>query len=182
MRVSLSGGSPQFILQRENINNFQCSALPSALCIIGEATAKEIRFIQFDPVTGKQTPLGIAMQGSNYNWTLSPNGETIALAQWRRPEVHLLSTKTGKVRTLAIQSDRGVSSLDWAADNQSLWASSSAVTGTQALLNIDLNGRVRQLLRDPDRDMGWAIPSPDGRHIAFWEAGGTSNAWVLKGF
>jgi hypothetical protein len=50
------------------------------------------------------------------------------------------------------------------------------------LLNIDLRGRVHQLFQDPDKDIGWAIPSPDGRHIAFWEASGSSNAWVLKGF
>ena len=41
------------------------------------------------------------------------------------------------------ESDRGVASLDWAANGQSLWASSSTFTGTQALLNIDLRGRVR---------------------------------------
>ena len=182
MRISLSGGAPQLILQRENIDNFQCATLPATLCVLGQATAQDIHFIQFDPVTGKQTPLGFGVQGSKYNWSLSPDGETIALAQWRQPEIQLVSTKTGKSQTLKLQSDRGVASLDWAADSQSLWAPSSTFTGTQALLNIDLRGHVRQLFQDPDRDIGWAIPSADGRHIAFWESGGSSNAWVLKGF
>jgi Tol biopolymer transport system component/DNA-binding winged helix-turn-helix (wHTH) protein len=182
MRVSLSGGAPQLILQREAIDNFQCASLPATLCILGQATAQDVHFIQFDPVTGQQTPLGFGLQGTKYNWSLSPDGQTIALAQWRRPEIHLVSTKTGKSRTLTLQSDRGVSSLDWASDSQSLWASSSTFTGTQALLNIDLRGRVQQVFQDPDKDVGWAIPSADGRHIAFWEAGGSSNAWVLKGF
>ena len=182
MRVPLSGGAPQLVLQRENIDNFQCAALPATLCILGQATAQDIHFIRFDPVTGQQTPLGFGVQGSKYNWSLSPDGQTIALAQWRRPEVQLLSTKTGKARTLTLQSNRGVASVDWAADSQSLWASSSTFTGTQALLNIDLRGHVIQVFQDPDRDVGWAIPSADGRHIAFWEAGGSSNAWVLKGF
>ncbi|HUE42860.1 MAG TPA: winged helix-turn-helix domain-containing protein [Candidatus Sulfotelmatobacter sp.] len=182
MRVSLSGGAPQLILQRETIDNFQCASLPATLCIFGQATAQDIQFIQFDPVTGQQTPLGFGVKGSKYNWSLSPDGQTIALAQWRRPEIYFVSTKTGKSRTLTLQSERGVSSLDWAFDGQSLWASSSTFTGTQALLNIDLRGRVRQLFQDPDKDVGWAIPSADGRHIAFWEAGGSSNAWVLKDF
>ena len=182
MRVPLSGGAPQLILQREAIDNFQCATLPATLCILGQATAKDIQFIQFDPVTGRQTPLGIGIEGTKYNWSLSPDGQTIALAQWRRPEIQLLYMKSGKSRTLKLQSDRGVSSLDWASDSQSMWASSSNFTGTQALLNIDLRGRVRQVFQDPDRDIGWAIPSPDGRHIAFWEAGGSSNAWVVKGF
>jgi Tol biopolymer transport system component/DNA-binding winged helix-turn-helix (wHTH) protein len=182
MRVPLSGGAPQLILQRETIDNFQCATLPSTLCILGQASAQDIHFIQFDPATGQQTPLGFGVQGSKYNWSLSPDGQTIALAQWRRAEVQLVSVTTGKSRTLTLQSDRGVSSLDWAADSQSLWASSSTFTGTQALLNIDLRGHVLQVFQDPDRDVGWAIPSADGRHIAFWEAGGSSNAWVLKGF
>ncbi len=182
MRVPLSGGAPQLVLQRDTVDNFQCARSPSTLCIFGQATAKESRFIQFDPITGQQTPLGFGVEGTKYNWSLSPDGQTIALAQWRQPEIHLVSTKTGKSRTLKLESDRGVSSLDWASDGQSLWASSSALTGTQALLNIDLRGNVRQLFQDPDRDIGWAIPSADGRHIAFWEAGGSSNAWVLKGF
>jgi Tol biopolymer transport system component/DNA-binding winged helix-turn-helix (wHTH) protein len=182
MRVALSGGAPQLILQRETIDNFQCASLPATLCILGQATAQDVHFIQFDPVTGQQTPLGIGMQGTKYNWSLSPDGQTIALAQWRRPEIHLVSIKTGQSRTITLQSDRGVASIDWASDSQSLWASSSTFTGTQALLNIDLRGRVRQLFQDPDKDVGWAIPSADGRHIAFWEAGGSSNAWVLKGF
>jgi Tol biopolymer transport system component/DNA-binding winged helix-turn-helix (wHTH) protein len=182
MRVSLSGGAPQLILQRETIDNFQCATSPATLCILGQATAQAIHFIQFDPLTGKQTPLGFSVQGNKYNWSLSPDGQTIALAQWRRAEIQLVSTKTGETRTLALQSNRGLSSLDWAADSQSLWASSSTFTGTQALLNVDLRGHVRQLLQDPDRDVGWAIPSSDGRRIAFWEAGGTSNAWMLKGF
>jgi Tol biopolymer transport system component/DNA-binding winged helix-turn-helix (wHTH) protein len=182
MRVPLSGGAPQLILQRENIDNFQCATAPATLCVIGQATGQDIHFIQFDPVTAKQTPLGFVVQGSKYNWTLAPDGQTIALAQWRQPEIQLLSTKTGKVRTLKLESNHGVASLDWAADSQSLWAPSSTFTGTQALLNIDLRGHVRQVFQDPDRDVGWAIPSADGRHIAFWEAGGSSNAWVLKGF
>jgi Tol biopolymer transport system component/DNA-binding winged helix-turn-helix (wHTH) protein len=182
MRVPASGGAPQLILRRETIDNFQCANLPATLCIFGIATAQENRFVQFDPVTGQQTPLGFAVQGTKYNWTLSPDGKTIALAQWRRPEIQLVSTKDGASRTLTLESERGVASLDWASDGQSLWASSSTFTGTQALLNIDLRGRVRELFQDPDKDVGWAIPSMDGRHIAFWEAGGSSNAWVLKGF
>ena len=182
MRVPTSGGAPQLIFQRETIDNFQCATLPAKLCIFGIATARENRFVQFDPVSGQQTPLGFAVQGTKYNWTLSPDGKTIALAQWRRPEIQLVSTKDGSSRTLRLDSEMGVSSLDWAADGQSVWASSSTFTGTQALLNIDLRGRVHQLFQDPDKDVGWAIPSMDGRHIAFWEAGGSSNAWVLKGF
>ena len=182
MRVPASGGAPQIILQRETIDNFQCATLPAKLCIFGVATAQENRFVQFDPVSGQQTPLGFAVQGNQVQL------DSFARRQDDRPSAvaasgdSLVSTKDGSSRTLTLEGEQGVSSLDWAADGQSLWASSSTFTGTQALLNIDLRGRVHEVFQDPDKDVGWAIPSTDGRHIAFWEAGGSSNAWVLKGF
>lgn len=30
--------------------------------------------------------------------------------------------------------------------------------------------------------IGWAIPAPDGKHLALWEAGGSSNVWLLERF
>jgi Tol biopolymer transport system component/DNA-binding winged helix-turn-helix (wHTH) protein len=182
MRMPLSGGTPQVILQRDAIDNFQCARLPSTLCIYGQSSASDIRFFSFDPTTGKDAPLAHHVNGSKYNWTLSPDGQTIALAQWHQPEIQLVSTRNGSARTLLVKGWAGVSSIDWAADGQTLWASSSAFRGTQALLNIDLNGRVRSMFQDADKDVGWAIPSPDGRRLAFWEASGSSNVWMLQGF
>ena len=182
MRVALSGGAPQLVFERETIDNYQCASAPATLCLFGVAAQHDIRFVRFDPITGEQTPLALIVQGTKYNWSLSPDGQTIAMAQWQRPEIHLVSVKTGESRTLTLQNATGISSLDWASDGQSMWSSSSTVSGGQALLNIDLRGRVTTLYQDPDKDVGWAIPSPDGRHIAFWEASGSANAWVLKGF
>jgi len=76
----------------------------------------------------------------------------------------------------------GILALDWAADGRSLWASSSMVTGAEMLVNIDLRGQVRPMLEDVDKDVGWAIPSPDGHRVALWEASGSANAWSLQGF
>jgi hypothetical protein len=38
------------------------------------------------------------------------------------------------------------------------------------------------VFQDTEKDVGWAIPSPDGRRIALWEASRSSNAWLLQGF
>jgi Tol biopolymer transport system component/DNA-binding winged helix-turn-helix (wHTH) protein len=182
MRVPLTGGAPQLVIQRESIDNYQCATAPATLCLYGIATQHDVRFVEFDPITGKQTPLELTVQGTKYNWSLSPDGKTIAMAQFRRPDIHLVSVKTGESRTITLQSATGVSSVDWASDGQSMWTSSSTASGTQALLNIDLRGRVTTIYQDPDKDVGWAIPSADGRHIAFWEASGSANVWMLKGF
>lgn len=182
MRMPLAGGTPQIVLQEPAIDNFQCARAPNALCVFGQFSERVLRFFSFDPQRGKGTEFAKIEVGLKYNWSLSPDGASLAVAQWQQNKIELLSTRGGPSRTLAITGWAGVASLDWAADGRSLWASSSSLTGTQALLNIDLHGRAKAMFQDSDKDVGWAIPSPDGRYIAFWEAGGSANAWVLQGF
>jgi len=67
-------------------------------------------------------------------------------------------------------------------DGRSLWVVASSPTGVPTLLNVDLRGQARPVLKESEKDLGWAIPSPDGRHLAVWEASGSSNAWLLEGF
>jgi Tol biopolymer transport system component/DNA-binding winged helix-turn-helix (wHTH) protein len=182
MRMPLAGGTPQLVLQEEGIDNFQCARVPSTLCVFGQSSERALRFFTFDPKTGEAKKFAEMEVGPKYNWSLSPDGATLAVAPWRHSQIELVSTRGAPPRTLTIQGSAGVASLDWAADGRSLWASSSSATGPQALLNISLRGSVKRLFQDSDKDVGWVIPSPDGRYIAFWEAGGSANAWVLQGF
>ena len=182
MRMPLAGGTPQVVLQEQAIDNFQCARAPHTLCVFGQLSERNLRFLSFDPEVGKGSELAKIDIGLKYNWSLSPDGATLAIAQARHNEIELLSTQGRPTRTLTLEGGVGVASLDWAADGRSIWASSWPATGTQALLNISLNGKVKPMFRDSDKDVGWVIPSPDGRYIAFWEAGGSANAWVLQGF
>jgi hypothetical protein len=38
------------------------------------------------------------------------------------------------------------------------------------------------MLEDTEVTIGWAIPPPDGEHLALWKARPTSNVWMLEGF
>jgi hypothetical protein len=38
------------------------------------------------------------------------------------------------------------------------------------------------MLEDAQMAIGWAIPSPDGKHLALWKANGGSNVWMLENF
>jgi len=188
MGVPLAGGTPRLILQQPQLHNFQCARLPSKTCIFGLSTPEKLSFVSLDPATGNTHTLdGLTLpEGGNYNWTLSPDGSTVAIADWRRgsgpSEILLISLKGRATRTLSLAEWAGISSIDWAADGRAIWTSAVKASGEQALLSVDLRGRATLLLQDTQRDVGWAIPSPDGRRIAFWEAGGSSNAWLLRGF
>jgi Tol biopolymer transport system component/DNA-binding winged helix-turn-helix (wHTH) protein len=188
MGLPLSGGTPQLILAEPAINNFQCARSPSTVCVFSESTADHLEFCLFDPATGKKSHL-TRIDGEDWylnNWTLSPDGSTIAMSKKHRvpgpANIRLFSLSGGKDRTLTLDPWSGISTLDWAADGRSIWVSASSPAGVQNLLNVDLHGHAKSVLQEPEKDLGWAIPSPDGRHLAIWEASGNSNAWLLEGF
>lgn len=58
--------------------------------------------------------------------------------------------------------------------------SASSPGATKTLLNVDLHGGAKPVLQEPEKDLGWAIPSSDGRHLAIWAASSSSNAWLLE--
>ena len=84
MRMPLYGGASKLVLQDEAIGNFQCAHAPSSLCVLSQSLPSALRFVIFDPVSGAKTELtrteGPA--GYKYNWSLSPDGSTIAAAVW----------------------------------------------------------------------------------------------------
>jgi Tol biopolymer transport system component/DNA-binding winged helix-turn-helix (wHTH) protein len=188
MRLPLAGGTPQIVLQDAGINNFQCARAPATVCVLSEFTGNSLEFFTFNAVTGEKKPL-TRIEGPEWylqNWTLSPDGSTLAMAKKKHvpgpAAIRIFAMAGGSERTLTLKNWSGISSIDWAANGRSIWVSASSPTGMQTLLNVDLHGQARAVLQEPEKQLGWAIPSADGRHLAIWEASGSSNAWLLEGF
>lgn len=186
MQISLAGGSPRFILADRDIHNFQCARAPSSVCIYSGYAEDRALFFTFDLATGQKVPI-IEIPGPEWrNWTLSPDGSTLALANWRHvennPTIELQPIKGGPQSVVSVGHNLRICSIDFAADGHSIWTVVQNAAGGRTLLNVDLRGRVKPMFEENQKVLGWAIPAPDGRHLAFWEASGTSNAWLLQGF
>ena len=190
MRVSLAGGPAQTVLRQDAMGNMQCARAPSTLCLYDARTTSEMSFFGFDPSTGRSEELPqLRVQDEvlyAYNWSLSPDGKTLAMAKGKvvqkDPSVTFYSVSDGSKRTVTAHAWAGINSIDFAADGRSLWAPAYTNDGKWALLNIDLQGRTRIVLEDTNMTIGWAIPAPDGHHLALWEARGNSNVWMLERF
>jgi DNA-binding winged helix-turn-helix (wHTH) protein/Tol biopolymer transport system component len=202
MRVPVGGGPPQLVLEGRGINNIQCARLPSTLCLYSEVSPGEEHFYTFDPVKGKGEELrSVAMHDTDYysfNWSLSPDGKLLAFSKklgiQDNPVIRLFSLADSKEHPIPLPGWSGLATLDWSADGKSLWATAftsaeagSALwsTGVNAtvkwtLLNIDLSGRVTPVFEESKKNLGWAIPSPDGSKIALWEASGGANVWLVE--
>jgi Tol biopolymer transport system component/DNA-binding winged helix-turn-helix (wHTH) protein len=188
MRLPLTGGTPQFVLQDPGINNFQCARAPATVCVLSEFTGNQLEFFSFNEATGEKKPL-TRIEGPEWylqNWTLSPDGSMLAMSKKHRvpgpAAIRLYFLADGKEKMLTLKNWSGIASIDWAANGRSIWASASSPAGMQALLNVDLHGQARAVLQEPEKQLGWAIPSADGRHLAIWQSSGSSNAWLLEGF
>jgi DNA-binding winged helix-turn-helix (wHTH) protein/Tol biopolymer transport system component len=186
MRVALDGGVSQLVVEDSGINNFQCARLPSRECLYSKYTKDALVFYEFDAKSGAKKEL---MRTSEpewqyFNWTLSPDGRTLALAKKMRAateaEIRLVSTRGGAKRVLKVKDWARIATIDWAADGKSFWASAVRHGETTALINIDLQGHAKAVLQESKPYVGWAIPSQDGKHLAIWEATGGSNAWMLE--
>jgi DNA-binding winged helix-turn-helix (wHTH) protein/Tol biopolymer transport system component len=192
MRVPLSGGPSQTVLEQDGLGNVQCARFPSTLCLFDVRGTSKLLFFRFDPSTGKSEELPQARIEDTpayaYNWSLSPDGKILATARGngglvtKDPSITFLSLENGSKHAVTAHAWAGIGSIDFAADGRSLWASAYTNTGTWALLNIDLQGRSRTMLEDTTMAVGWAIPAPDGKHLALWKARGTSNVWMLERF
>jgi Tol biopolymer transport system component/DNA-binding winged helix-turn-helix (wHTH) protein len=190
MRVPLAGGPPQFVLGAPNVTNHQCARLPSTMCLFSEMDESSERFFSFDPVKGEPKELVKArIESHNYfdfNWSLSPDGRTLATARRTAIEgdlgIRLLSLNDYTERTIRMSGWSGIACFDWAANGKSFWVSVYTNAGKRSLLNVDLRGNAKPVLEENKMRLGWAIPSPDGRRLALWEASGTSNVWMLEHF
>jgi DNA-binding winged helix-turn-helix (wHTH) protein/Tol biopolymer transport system component len=187
MRVPIAGGTGRLLLEETGINNFQCARAPSDTCIFSQFTEHGVRFFTFDSETGAKNELPAAgdPQWQAYNWSLSPDGQMLVLAKKLHApaiaELRFVPVNGGNSRVVQVKDWAGISTIDWAADGKSMWAGGVIAGETRALLNIDLQGQAKTVLMEKKPYMGWAIPSQDGKKLAFWESTGASNVWMLKG-
>jgi Tol biopolymer transport system component/DNA-binding winged helix-turn-helix (wHTH) protein len=190
VRVPLQGGPPQLVLQETGINNQQCARLPSSVCIVSRFEPGHERFFYFDPEKGLGAEIKKAELHSynafDFNWSLSPDGQMLVTSKrsevQEQAEIRILPLGDEAEKTIPVPGWAGVGSLDWAADSKSVWATGYESGSGKTLVNISLTGKVRPLLTEKEMTLGWAIPSPDSKHLAIWKAHGDSNVWMLENF
>jgi DNA-binding winged helix-turn-helix (wHTH) protein/Tol biopolymer transport system component len=202
MRIPVTGGPSQLVLEGRGINNLQCAKLPYTLCIYSELAPGEEHFYAFDPLKGKGKEIpGAAIHVSDlysFNWSLSPDGKLLALSEkfgiQGQPAIRLFSLVDATERRISLPGWAGIATLDWSADGKSLWSTAFTTsettsglwttgfnaTGEWTLLKVELSGKVTPMLRESKMNLGWAIPSPDGSMLAIWKAAGSSNVWLAE--
>jgi hypothetical protein len=185
MRVPISGGVPQPVMETKGLWNVSCARFPSTACMIAEPSddLKEESLTAFDPVRGRgrelfRLPLD---PGMIYHAQFSPDGSHIALLKENDNRVQLVSPTGRHERDINVSGWSRLNSLDWDWDGRAVLISSSSLVGA-TLLRVDLVGHVQVLWTQQGASELSAIPSPDGRYLVMLGPAADRNVWMLENF
>ena len=190
MRIPVSGGVPELVLETPRWDGFSCARAPASLCVIIEPSQdrKHRTITAFDPLKGRGKVLRTIENDPppTYGGTnLSPDGSTFAIARGGEPEMHirLLSLSGGSDREITVKGWPNNTSVDWSPDGKGLSCGSQSPQGS-TLLYVDLKGNARVLWQFKGGHGGetCGVPSPDGRYLAIDGWVTSSNVWMVEGF
>ncbi len=181
-RIPVRGGPSQVIATSvHGWGDMNCAQAPGNLCVIGERTNDETQLVltAIDPVKGKGPE--ISRIPSSSGWALSPDGSTIAFTL-EHNRIRLLHVGGGLSRDLTVEGPYDFTKgPDWSADGKGLYFGTSSPRGA-TLLYIDLNGHATPVWEQKSSLQTWAIPSPDGKHLAIMSYAVDTNVWMVENF
>jgi Tol biopolymer transport system component len=189
MRVPITGGAPQFVLELSRDAIYDCTRAPAGLCVLAEHIydGKQLTFTAFDALKGRGKVLWTIPKDAAalFTFALSRDGTTIAVARVGHPEIHirLLSLSGGGDGEVTVKGWSNLSSLGlyWAPDEKGFYCGSGSAQ-VSTLLYVDLKGNARVLWQKKSGHLIWGIPSPDGRYLAILGQVRKANVWMLEGF
>ncbi len=180
MRIAISGGAPQIIMETRVTAQVHCPTAPGTRCISLEEGKDQI-FRSFDAMTGNSREL-FKRAFWNGGWAVSPRGSIGILRQDSGGgSVQILSESGSVEREITLAPWSNFSGLNWSADPSEIYTASVGPSGA-TVLRVDLAGRIQPLWLLKGSRVAWAVAAPDGHHIAVLGKSSYSNAWVVENF
>lgn len=184
MRVPVEGGKPEEVPIGGSLDEFRCALDPGKRCVLRTTTKGQYyAYYDLDPIRGKGRELARTkwQPGILGDWDVSPDGTQIAIPNHDSHEARIrvlaLAEKSNepKEREVVLKGLTDLRGLVWAANGDAWFVSVDTSIGNR-LLYVHLDGRFQPL----GDIQGWAVPSPDGRRIAFLDRIVATNAWLIE--
>jgi hypothetical protein len=186
MRMPMNGGTPEPLTGTENVEDFRCGQRPGSRCILRSTENKQFVFYELDPQRGRDRELARTVWSPTGvgDWDISPDSRFAAIPN-HDPQtaivrvVSLDRTRADAAeRVVTLKGMKNLGGLVWAANGEGWYAVEKTPMGL-VMFYVDADGaRSWELLRS--WTVLWAVPSPDGRRIAFPQDMPRSNVYLVK--
>jgi len=188
MRQAMSGGIPQEIDTKSDFYRSMRCAVTVNRCVLSEREGDFIVFYQFDPEKGRGAEWFRAKWSptvTGFFWDLSHDGTRIAYIDTASGSNDIgIETQSDDKTTKAqlhLDGYDPFATLYWDGTGKGFYVSSYNSNGdVLKLLHVGMDGKVAVLRQQISTQLSWAIPSPNGKHLAFQKFARKSNIWLLK--
>lgn len=186
MRVPLQGGKPEPIPIGGALDEFRCPLAGKNGCVLRETNAdQEFIYYALDPVLGRREELARRRWQPSVlgDWDVSPDGHVLAIPSHDPADtrISLLPLKckgcSQEPGQIVLHNVGTLWNTIWNATGSGLYVETSGEPDAP-LLYVDLKGHARLL--HTTRGLSWAVPSPDGKRLAFWQATPDQNIWRVE--
>jgi serine/threonine protein kinase len=180
MRWSLAGGTPELLAVVPNIADIRCST--AGPCEIAQMQGEDLGNATFEMDSVKGIGREIYRDADKHAGSpdISPDGKWLASPSGTKVIVRSFSTGA-VVREIPVRGAASLHTLYYAPDGKGFFAGDSSSTETRQLY-VDLTGKTTLLWRQAGNYVMWAVPSPDGRHLAMVMHTIESNVYSVENF
>lgn len=184
MRVPVEGGTREEVPIGGRLDEFRCALGPGKRCVLRTTVRGEYyTYYDLDPIVGKGRELARTKWVPEIlgDWDISPDGRYVAIPNHdsHAAQIRVVALEPGpnepREREVVLAGLTNLHGLVWAADRAAWFVSVETTVGNR-LLYVYMDGRFRSL----GDIQGWAVPSPDGRRVAFLDRIVATNAWIIK--
>jgi hypothetical protein len=188
MRMPISGGAPEPLPGTENLVDFRCGQQPGSRCVLRSTENDQFVFYELDPLRGRSRELAHTAWSPTAlgDWDISPDGRFAAIPN-HDPQTAIIrvisldATRADAAeRVVTFNGMKNLNGVVWAANGEGWYAVEKTQLGL-VMFYVDADGAHSwELLRSSI--VLYAVPSPDGRKIAFPQDTPSSNVYLVKGF
>jgi eukaryotic-like serine/threonine-protein kinase len=191
IRVPITGGTPEPLFTVRHGASVFCARPPSKLCVVTDTTEdlKAMTVTAFDPVRGRGSELARFTLGEDISLgmdhsllcDLSPDGSRLAVARDPFGSIEIHALRGQQRLTIPTTGLVPLRYIKWTADGKGLFVSTQRRDSGE-LLHLDLRGKANLIWKCGGSRACLANPSPDGRHVAIYEAKQNANIFMMEHF
>ena len=186
MRVPISGGSPEFLLDLGvNLYDIACAKHPpSTLCVVASRDPKGMVFSGFDWSTRQRREWAKVENAADWDFFHDGSRIAVLIRDQGKSRVRIVRSSGETEREFIV--DRpgiGGGGIYCSADGKGLYLSATPQRGVSTLYYTDLLGQARVFWQQKGSfPLIGLQPSPDSRYLAMTDATTASDAWLIENF